>query len=96
MVLVHGWTCDHTFWSGQISAHSQNDKGGALSWGAGQGRSPVPALAVVANPAQIREAALKARFPNLTYKNLPDAGHFLMMEKPAEFNTIVLEWLAGR
>jgi pimeloyl-ACP methyl ester carboxylesterase len=59
-------------------------------------QSSVPALAVVANPAQIREEALKARFPNLTYKNMPGTGHFLMMEKPSEFNAIVLEWLAAR
>jgi len=59
-------------------------------------QSPVPALAVVANPAQIREEALKGRFPNLTYKDMPGTGHFLMMEKPAEFNAIVLEWLAAR
>lgn len=58
-----------------------------------EGSSPVPSLAVVANPAQIREAALKARFPNLAYKTLPGTGHFLMMEKPAGFNAIVLEWL---
>lgn len=61
-----------------------------------EGQSSAPALAVVANPAQIREEALRARFPNLTYKTLPGTGHFLMMEKPAEFNAIVLEWLARR
>lgn len=58
-----------------------------------EGQSQAPALAVVANPAQIREESLKARFPNLTYKTMPGTGHFLMMEKPAEFNAIVLEWL---
>ncbi len=61
-----------------------------------ESKCEVPALAVVAKPAQIREAAIKARFPNLTYKDMPGTGHFLMMEKPAEFNAIVLEWLAAR
>jgi pimeloyl-ACP methyl ester carboxylesterase len=61
-----------------------------------EGQSPVPALAVVANPRQITEASLKARFPNLTYRDMPGTGHFLMMEMPAEFNAIVLEWLQRR
>lgn len=59
-------------------------------------QSPVRALAVVAHPEQITEASLKARFPNLTYRNMAGTGHFLMMEKPAEFNAIVLEWLGAR
>ena len=61
-----------------------------------ESRSDAPALAVVAKPAQIRRESLAARFPNLTYKDMPGTGHFLMMEKPAEFNAIVLEWLAAR
>jgi pimeloyl-ACP methyl ester carboxylesterase len=51
---------------------------------------------VVANPKQITEASLRARFPNLTYRDIPGTGHFLMMEMPAEFNAIVLEWLQRR
>lgn len=61
-----------------------------------EGQSPARALAVVANPKQIQEAPLRARFPNLTYRDLPGTGHFLMMEKPAEFNSLVLEWLGGK
>ncbi|MCU0246114.1 MAG: alpha/beta hydrolase [Bryobacter sp.] len=58
-----------------------------------EGQSQAPALAVVANPKQITEAAVRARFPNLTYRDMPGTGHFLMMEKPAEFNALVLEWI---
>ncbi len=58
-----------------------------------EGHSQAPALAVVANPKQITEASVRARFPNLTYRDMPGTGHFLMMEKPAEFNAIVLDWL---
>lgn len=61
-----------------------------------EGQSQAPALAVVANPEQLTEASARARFPNLTYRDVPGTGHFLMMEKPAEFNTIVLEWLGKR
>lgn len=60
----------------------------------GEGHSPARALAVVANPKQLTEASIRARFPNLTYRDMPGTGHFLMMEKPAEFNALVLEWMA--
>lgn len=58
-----------------------------------EGRAQAPALAVVAHPEQIREEALRQRWPELTYRSMPGTGHFLMMEKPAEFNAILLEWL---
>jgi pimeloyl-ACP methyl ester carboxylesterase len=58
------------------------------------GQSGVPTLAIVAHPEQIREESLRARWPRLTYRSLPGTGHFLMMEKPIEFNDIVLAWLA--
>jgi pimeloyl-ACP methyl ester carboxylesterase len=36
--------------------------------------------------------ALK-RFPNSDYHEMPGAGHFLMVEKPAEFNRLMIDFL---
>jgi sigma-B regulation protein RsbQ len=36
---------------------------------------------------------MKTRFPALEYVEMPDAGHFLMMEKPREFNRRLQEFL---
>jgi pimeloyl-ACP methyl ester carboxylesterase len=43
---------------------------------------------MIGNPASI-----KTRFPNLEYVKLPGAGHFLMMEKPQEFNQLLKSFL---
>jgi pimeloyl-ACP methyl ester carboxylesterase len=53
-----------------------------------------PILGVYAGrPLATREAVL-ARFPDAEYTQIPDTGHFLMLEKPAEFNRLVLAFLA--
>ncbi len=36
---------------------------------------------------------MKARFPNLEYVKMAGAGHFLMLERPAEFNAILKSFL---
>ena len=54
---------------------------------------PVPVLGIYAgHPGFSREQVL-ARYPNAEYVQIPETGHFLMMEKPAEFNAILLSFL---
>jgi pimeloyl-ACP methyl ester carboxylesterase len=36
---------------------------------------------------------MKTHFPKMEYKEIPGTGHFLMLEKPDEFNRLVLEFL---
>jgi pimeloyl-ACP methyl ester carboxylesterase len=36
---------------------------------------------------------LKSRFPNLEFEIIPDTGHFLMIEKPEEFNRLLKSFL---
>jgi len=33
-------------------------------------------------------------FPETEYTTIPDTGHFLMLEKPEEFNRLLLAFLA--
>jgi pimeloyl-ACP methyl ester carboxylesterase len=36
---------------------------------------------------------MKTHFPNLEYHEIPHTGHFLMLEKPAEFNDLLIAFL---
>jgi pimeloyl-ACP methyl ester carboxylesterase len=36
---------------------------------------------------------MKTHFPNLEYVEIAGSGHFLMLEKPGEFNRLLLEFL---
>ncbi|MGD9161797.1 MAG: alpha/beta hydrolase [Desulfobacteraceae bacterium] len=36
---------------------------------------------------------MKTHYPNMEYKEIPGTGHFLMLEKPDEFNRLLLEFL---
>jgi pimeloyl-ACP methyl ester carboxylesterase len=36
----------------------------------------------------------KDHFPHMEYHEIPGTGHFLMLERPAEFNRLLLEFLA--
>lgn len=36
---------------------------------------------------------MRRQYPNLEYAEIPGTGHFLMLEKPAEFNRLVLAFL---
>jgi non-heme chloroperoxidase len=49
-----------------------------------------PVLGVYAGSSQTREQDfLKTRFPNFEFAKIPDTGHFLMLEKPVEFNRLL-------
>jgi len=53
-----------------------------------------PALAVVAGTASLPDVeAMRAIVPNFEAAQVPGTGHFLMMEKPAEFNRLLADFL---
>lgn len=53
----------------------------------------VPILGIYAGrPVATREAVL-SHFPNAEYTQIPGTGHFLMLEKPEEFNRLLLDFL---
>ena len=53
-----------------------------------------PALTVYAGTANVPDpAATKELYPNHEATQLPGTGHFLMMEKPDEFNRLLAEFL---
>jgi pimeloyl-ACP methyl ester carboxylesterase len=39
-------------------------------------------------------ASMKSRFPELEFHKIPGTGHFLMLEKPEEFNRLLKDFLA--
>jgi len=55
----------------------------------------VPVLGIYPGPSptETRET-LQARFPNSEYALIPGTGHFLMIEKPTVFNSLLLNFLA--
>ncbi len=61
-------------------------------------RIKVPALLVggehdgISPPDEMR--AIAARMPNAQYREVPGAGHMAPYERPAEFNSLVADWLA--
>jgi len=55
----------------------------------------LPILAVHAEHSGLAHHSLmRQQYPNLEYHEVPGTGHFLMLEKPAEFNRLLLEFLA--
>ena len=53
-----------------------------------------PVLSIYAGTAQVPDAAtVKELFPNYEATQFAGTGHFLMMEKPDEFNRVVGEFL---
>jgi pimeloyl-ACP methyl ester carboxylesterase len=55
----------------------------------------LPILAIYASPSQrASKQMVQARFPDAEYVEIPGTGHFLMMEKPAEFNALLLAFLS--
>ena len=55
----------------------------------------VPILGIYAGPSGIAtEQAVHAAFPTVEYTSIPGTGHFLMLEKPEEFNRLLLGFLA--
>jgi len=55
----------------------------------------VPILGLYADPPLASREAVLRSFPKATYTQIPDTGHFLMLEKPAEFNARLLQFLSG-
>lgn len=59
----------------------------------------IPTLAVVSKNSVIwddNEAYLRQMFPNLTYREMSDVSHFLMMERSDEFNQILFDFISDR
>jgi pimeloyl-ACP methyl ester carboxylesterase len=55
----------------------------------------VPILGIYAGPSGLASpAAVHAHFPTAEYTQIPNTGHFLMLEKPEEFNRLLLAFLA--
>jgi sigma-B regulation protein RsbQ len=55
----------------------------------------VPILGIYAGPSGVAsEQAVHAAFPWVEYTSIPGTGHFLMLEKPEEFNRLLLAFLA--
>lgn len=54
----------------------------------------MPVLGIYAGRPLAPESAIKPHFPNLEYTQIPGTGHFLMLEKPEEFNRLLLAFLA--
>jgi pimeloyl-ACP methyl ester carboxylesterase len=54
-----------------------------------------PVLAVYAGAKPLAtEQAVKTMYPAAQYATIPETAHFLMMEKPVEFNRLLLEFVA--
>lgn len=55
---------------------------------------PQPVLGLYADGSTtLKDENVKSRFPGLEYYEIAGTGHFLMMEKPEEFNRMLLEFL---
>jgi pimeloyl-ACP methyl ester carboxylesterase len=55
----------------------------------------VPTLGIYAGGRPMASSQMiQAHFPNSEYTQIPDTGHFLMLEKPEEFNRLLLAFLA--
>jgi pimeloyl-ACP methyl ester carboxylesterase len=55
----------------------------------------VPILGIYAGPSGIAsQQAVHAAFPWVEYTSIPETGHFLMLEKPEEFNRLLLAFLS--
>jgi len=55
----------------------------------------LPTLAIYADHSRLADRGyLQAHFGNLEYTEIPGTGHFLMLEKPREFNRLLLAFLA--
>jgi pimeloyl-ACP methyl ester carboxylesterase len=56
----------------------------------------LPFLEIAAgNNQSLTLESLKRHFAKAELKRIDGTGHFLMMEKPAEFDRMLLDWLAG-
>jgi pimeloyl-ACP methyl ester carboxylesterase len=54
----------------------------------------IPVLGLFADsPSTDGGESMKPRFPELEIHKIPDTGHFLMLEKPEEFNRLLKDFL---
>lgn len=53
----------------------------------------IPVLGLYAGKGTPDTKYLKTRFPNLEFHQIPGTGHFLMLEKPEEFNRLLKAFL---
>ena len=54
----------------------------------------LPILGIYAEKSGLNnQAYMKAHFPKLEFTEIPGTGHFLMLEKPSEFNRLLLTFL---
>jgi sigma-B regulation protein RsbQ len=55
----------------------------------------IPVLGLFADSPSTNgaSASMKSRFPELEYHKIPGTGHFLMLEKPEEFNRLLKDFL---
>jgi len=54
----------------------------------------LPVLGIYADHSRLADRDfMKTAYPNLQYAEIPGTGHFLMLEKPAEFNQRLLDFL---
>jgi pimeloyl-ACP methyl ester carboxylesterase len=69
----------------------------AATWDSTQWRNDAvvkPVLAVYADASNLADRdAMALLYPQLEYHEIPETGHFLMMEKPVAFNQLVSEFL---
>lgn len=78
---------------GHIAASSIEHLNSSPMWS--KGPTDVPSLAIYAarkNPDENRKV-IESFFPRLSYREWQGAGHFLMMERPAQFNQELLDFL---
>ncbi len=55
--------------------------------------STVPVLGIYAGRAMADSASVKKAFPNAEYVQVAGTGHFVMMERPEEFNRLLVAFL---
>jgi pimeloyl-ACP methyl ester carboxylesterase len=53
----------------------------------------MPVLGIYASRPLAQAATIKAHFPNSNYVQIAGTGHFLMLEKPEEFNRLMIEFV---
>ena len=57
----------------------------------------VPVLGIYADHSRLADREfMKTTYPRLQYTEIPGTGHFLMMEKPDQFNRLALDFLKAQ
>ncbi|MBE7542645.1 MAG: alpha/beta hydrolase [Bryobacteraceae bacterium] len=79
----------------ETAAGAMQGMANPAAWGDDVHEAPFIQIAA-ATSEYITEEALKRRFPRATLVRIPETGHFLHLEKPAEVNRVMQEWLASR